>query len=602
MKTIKGVLFFTFLMILSKITFGQKYVFAENFTYSDVILQIQPEILPLCNNTKSITAKAYSNKTITNYIWSIGDPKGKKPFKIIEKGPDKHEVKLNQTNDNYFLTIHFTENGVLCTRSTNFKVKRGNDPIKDLFISKGAFGIDVQVVDDPSAKQNIGGGNSLLENRLYKKRIINLDPDNHSTTIESLITTFYNSACLHDPKPSVKAILFSDFCEQNLDIQALCNDVSSFDIGYLMYLGPDNKLYILSKSFGGDLSGMSESSVELIRKLTNPKPSKIINIVLLTTGGEDEQPMFINQEITTTVDGDVIANINHSCSSKSKNGKIDVTIKRGKAPYLLTYFNSSDNIIHQVTTSNPSYSFGNLTPGDYKVIISDPDCSQATLKFTIRTNIEIEGIANEICGGNYGKITLNNERKYDPVEYKWSNGATTKDLENVPIGTYTVTVTSSVCSMSNAFTISPITSPAIEIEDDQYMICGTDKTTVWVYAKNRNEPYEYRWSNGSTNGTQFGLSAGQYTLTVTDNKGCTLVKKYTAASPMTITATPAPIFQQGSGTITPTITGGTAPYSFRWSNGATTKDISGLNAGNYTLSVTDADGCSSSNSFELRER
>lgn len=110
-------------------------------------------------------------------------------------------------------------------------------------------------------------------------------------------------------------------------------------------------------------------------------------------------------------------------------------------------------------------------------------------------------------------------------------------------------------------------------------------------------PFTYTWSNGSTTEDLSGLIAGSYTGTVTDNNGCEssvgpiVITEPTAVSGTTnVTNESSAGANDGAIDLTPA--GGTPPYTFLWSNSATTEDITGLTAGTYTCTITDANGCS----------
>jgi hypothetical protein len=109
-------------------------------------------------------------------------------------------------------------------------------------------------------------------------------------------------------------------------------------------------------------------------------------------------------------------------------------------------------------------------------------------------------------------------------------------------------------------------------------------------------PYTYLWSNGQTTQTVNGLIAGTYTVVVTDNLGCTVSGSATItqpAAPILLQETHVNVlcFGNNTGSIDVTVSGGTLPYTYLWSNGATTQDLSNLIAGTYSITVTDANGC-----------
>src|SRR5690606_18499248 len=120
--------------------------------------------------------------------------------------------------------------------------------------------------------------------------------------------------------------------------------------------------------------------------------------------------------------------------------------------------------------------------------------------------------------------------------------------------------------------------------------------TATIVAMGGNAPYTYSWSpSGGTNATATGLMAGTYTVTVTDATYNTITESYTITEPAAMLATMAKTDITcnfaNNGTATVSLTGGTAPYTYFWSSGMTTATATNLNAGNYTVTVTDANGC-----------
>lgn len=105
----------------------------------------------------------------------------------------------------------------------------------------------------------------------------------------------------------------------------------------------------------------------------------------------------------------------------------------------------------------------------------------------------------------------------------------------------------------------------------------------------------YSWSTGSTASTLSGLAAGSYLLQVRDRNNCIAEKNFTVTQPPVLLATATPSATQcsgdSSGTVQLSVSGGTAPHTFLWSNGSTSRDIANLTGGTYTVRVTDANGC-----------
>jgi len=111
-------------------------------------------------------------------------------------------------------------------------------------------------------------------------------------------------------------------------------------------------------------------------------------------------------------------------------------------------------------------------------------------------------------------------------------------------------------------------------------------------------PYSYAWSNGSTISFANQLSPGNYSLTVTDALLCPVTKNFSVSEPSALTlntnVTAETSYQSADGTANATVSGGVPPYTYLWSNGATTNSINGLIAGSYTVTVTDKNFCSTS--------
>ncbi|NBP29523.1 MAG: adhesin, partial [Flavobacteriia bacterium] len=108
-----------------------------------------------------------------------------------------------------------------------------------------------------------------------------------------------------------------------------------------------------------------------------------------------------------------------------------------------------------------------------------------------------------------------------------------------------------------------------------------------------NPTYTYTWNNGATGNTVSNLTAGNYQVTVTDINGCSTFGHFYVTEPqaLEITADIDADFGNNDGKIKLTVNGGTPGYTFEWSNGATTQNIGELEAGTYTVTITDANGC-----------
>lgn len=282
------------------------------------------------------------------------------------------------------------------------------------------------------------------------------------------------------------------------------------------------------------------------------------------------------------------------------NGSIDISVTGGTQPYS---FNWSDNIVSQNRTG--------IAAGIYSVVVTDSSGCTASASFFIKENNTLRVDATttpascvEDSGGGIDLTVTGGAPGYT---YSWSNGATDEDLLNTGSGYYTVkvtdekncTVTQSYAVPKNTFQVPrTVQQPACHDEANgsitlQDPIGGTG-------------PFSYVWSVNNETGTMLtGLGEGMYSVTVTDATGCSRTLTSTIKNPPEIfvsaTITNAECHTEGSMSIDLSVSGGTAPYAYQWSNGSTAEDLSGLASGTYTVTVTDAHGCSVSKDIIVEE-
>lgn len=200
------------------------------------------------------------------------------------------------------------------------------------------------------------------------------------------------------------------------------------------------------------------------------------------------------------------------------------------------------------------------------------------------------------CGLNNGSITANVTAGTGPYTYQWNNSATGQTITGLGSGLYTVTVSNqSGCSAtastslfgSNVPTLSPSSTDAG---------CTVNNGTATVNVSPAGT-YTYLWNNSATTQTISGLPAGTYTVTVTAVGGCTATASVAVNVPSAVSLTPsstAATCGNSNGTASVTATTGTAPYTYLWSNFATTQTINNLSGSTYSVVVTDAGGCTAS--------
>jgi len=253
------------------------------------------------------------------------------------------------------------------------------------------------------------------------------------------------------------------------------------------------------------------------------------------------------------------------------------------------------------------------TAGTYTVTVTAGNGCTQTGTFTVVVNSlpapNITGSTNVSCnGGNDGSATATGTNGNTPYSYLWSNGTATATASGLAAGTYTVTVTDdNGCVDTTSVTISePTVLSASSVVDNNASCNGVADGGATASASGGTPTYTYAWSNGATTASITGVVAGTYTATVTDANGCTATTSVTITEPVTLVAAGTIIDQVScngfsDGVATASATGGTMAYTYAWSNSATTATITGVIAGTYSVTITDANGCTDSASVTIIE-
>ena len=232
--------------------------------------------------------------------------------------------------------------------------------------------------------------------------------------------------------------------------------------------------------------------------------------------------------------------------------------------------------------------------------INDAQGCEITTSYTVgepATLVVAETMVDATCAGFAdGTITLEVTGGTLPYTYTWSNEATTASITDLTAGTYAVTINDAQgCEITTSYTVGePATLVVTETVVDA-TCAGFADGTITLEVTGGTLPYTYTWSNEATTATIADLTAGTYAVTINDAQGCEITASYTVGEPATLvvaeTMVDATCAGFADGTITLEVTGGTLPYTYTWSNEATTASISDLTAGTYAVTINDAQGC-----------
>lgn len=293
--------------------------------------------------------------------------------------------------------------------------------------------------------------------------------------------------------------------------------------------------------------------------------------------------------------------LNVSCNG-GNDGSATVTAAGGTLPYTYNWTPSGGTAV----TAN------NLTAGNYTCTITDNNACVTTSTVSISEPAALTVSStqtNVSCnGGTNGTATVTVGGGTPAYTYSWSSGGTTAIETGLSPATYTCTITDANSCVTN--TIVTITEPTAlsSSTSGSNVLCFNGNTGTAAIAVNGGTPaYTYNWlPSGGTASAASGLIAGTYTCDVTDANGCTHSNTILISEPsaFTTTSTSTDIScnggNNGSATVIPS--GGTAGYTYAWlPSGGTTATESGLIAGTYTVNLTDANGCFTSNTITVNQ-
>jgi len=210
---------------------------------------------------------------------------------------------------------------------------------------------------------------------------------------------------------------------------------------------------------------------------------------------------------------------------------------------------------------------------------------------------------------NNTQVTLQGNSTTSGATFHWDGPSGFSSNEQNPTvsiaGTYSLTVTgTNGCKAYASAQVSqvPPVSAQISATDDVACNGGSDGSAT-VSASGGNGTLTFQWSNGQSGVTASGLVAGTYAVTVSDANGCTAVQTVVIAQPLILTvnasATAQTTFGVNDGTATANPVGGTGAYTYLWNTGNTGQSLTGLAPGNYTVTVTDANGCTATQTITV---
>lgn len=242
-----------------------------------------------------------------------------------------------------------------------------------------------------------------------------------------------------------------------------------------------------------------------------------------------------------------------------------------------------------------------LAAGDYQVTVTDSENCTASAAITITQPsaliVNASATAQTAANTNDGSATANPSGGVSGYTYAWSNGENAQTITGLAPGEYTVTITdANGCTESQSATVNPFNCTlSADLTSTNVNCFGANDGTATVSILGGNEPATFEWSNGATTPSVENLAPGTYSVEITDNTNCVVLINLTITEPSAMESNASVSAETGAGasdgTATANPSGGTPNYTYAWSNGETSQTITNLAPGAYTVTVTDANGC-----------
>jgi len=505
-------------------------------------------------NNGQILANASGGISPYSYLWSSDSTNIYNSINNL--WPGIHSVKVTDVNG-----CSKIETAIIFQAPDSLQVDYAN--ISDVSCFGGNNGlIDITTIG------GFGQNSFLWSNGETTEDITGLFMGNYSVTISDV------NGCFAEANFFVnQADLLSLYINNTVDV--LCFGGSNASIDLEVQGGISPYFYIWSDN----------SSIQDISNLSAGTYS--VTVV-------DENACIANIDTTISQPDPIILNLNYTenvCYG-TFDGEIVANASGGTSPFTYLWSNSETN-----------HTISNLPAGTYTVSISDSNSCTISESASINQandtlQISILNATNNICNGETnGSIDIIAQGGTMPYTYLWSNAETTANISNLPAGFYSIEITDLNSCIANQSI--EITEPAeVSIQANiSNLLCFEDNTgAIDITVSGGTPMYSYLWANGQTNEDIQNLDIGIYNITVTDINACTAESSLAITQPDSISLSldynQFLCYGMNNGYINPIVSGGTVPYNFVWTNGETNENISNLEAGTYSVTISDINGCS----------
>ncbi|MEO1411282.1 MAG: T9SS type A sorting domain-containing protein [Bacteroidota bacterium] len=277
-------------------------------------------------------------------------------------------------------------------------------------------------------------------------------------------------------------------------------------------------------------------------------------------------------------------------------GAIDLTSFFGMPPYTYNWTGPSGFTSTEEDVSN-------LLAGTYFVTVTNNQGETYSQSINVLQNEPIEFLVDQFrnCGMDDYRIVLTPVGGTSPYTIDWAGGI---NPDQIGVGDYDFTITDALgCSSAGSVTVNATNPLAVVLDAISTACADSQDGCLTALVTGGRPPYQYAWSNGATGPTICDLTAGVYELTVVDDTGCDAVISgvVTSPDPLIVNFDATPIVCDREGTIEVLTSGGVGNYFYNWSDdpNITTANRDSLGAGTYIVTVTDDNGCTVSEVYEI---
>ncbi len=574
-------------------------------------------IISITGNTticKGDTTTLYASGG-TSYIWSTNDtndsivvtPSISTTYYVTASNANCSDTASQQIIVNSLPAVTITGNTSICNGDTTILVATGGDSYEWSTNST----ID-SIIVSPSTTTNytvtVTSSSTTCSNTETQEVVVTQLPvitfsgdsiicfgDNASLTANGADTYLWNTA---ETTSNINVSPTNDSIYYVIGTSSGCNSDTSY-INVMVnslptaYAGEDTTICtgysITLHGTGGDSYEWLPSSSLNDANIQNPiaTPTSTTSYILTVTDAN----MCSNSDTITV---NLLPAPNYTISTNDllcngdNNASAWISYINGQGPFSYNWDNNStDSIIT------------NLSGGTYYLTITDGiGCNYFDHAFVYEPSQLTDTLetSNVLCyGENTGNIIVNANGGTTPYIYQWNTGATDSILNNIEAGTYSVSIIdANNCNIeeNNIVITQPNSTLSSSLSTQNNISCyGLADGSLSVETSGGTPSYTYLWSNSETTNSLNNISAGYYYLTVTDANNCTEIDTFIVTQPDTLIVETSLIMDGYKGNASAITTGGTPEYSYIWSNGENTQNITNLVAGNYVVTVTDQNGC-----------